>query len=104
MIMNKCDLIHTHALVLFHSRLPYSFIYDSRIHILSHVGDRSTGKSSLWRRLQGLRFNPHHEPTPQIQISHINWVYKSHEDNVKVEVWDVVDKGFVRKCSISACV
>ena len=47
-------------------------------------GDRRTGKSSLWRRLQGLTFNPNHVPTPQIQIAPIKWVYKSHEDNVKV--------------------
>ena len=42
-------------------------------------GDRGTGKSSLWRRLQGLTFSGNHIPTPQIQISSINWVYKSHE-------------------------
>lgn len=32
-------------------------------------------------------------PTPQIQTGTINWSFKNSEDTVKVEVWDVVDKG-----------
>lgn len=31
-------------------------------------GASKTGKSSLWRRLQGLTCNPMHLPTPQIQV------------------------------------
>lgn len=41
-------------------------------------------------------------PTPEIQCATINWDFKSHEDNVKVEVWDVVDKGLqLKKNSIN---
>ena len=32
-------------------------------------------------------------PTPEIQTATINWSFKNTEETVKVEVWDVVDKG-----------
>ncbi|KAH7047697.1 hypothetical protein BKA57DRAFT_463145 [Linnemannia elongata] len=58
-------------------------------------GDIRTGKTSLFERLQGHPFPNEHNyrTTAQIQVANIPWQYAHTKDIIKVEVWDVVDKG-----------
>ncbi|KAI1312242.1 Rab-like protein 6 [Mortierella claussenii] len=58
-------------------------------------GDIRTGKTCVFERLQGLPFRNEHEykTTEQIQVANIPWQYPHTMDIIKVEVWDVVDKG-----------
>eukprot|EP00941_MAST-03F_sp_MAST-3F-sp1_P000005 g5.t1 len=54
-------------------------------------GERGTGKSALIRRLQGKDLLEKYYATSEIQTSHISWKNESSNDQVKVEVWDIVD-------------
>ncbi|CAH1765317.1 2704_t:CDS:2 [Entrophospora sp. SA101] len=44
-------------------------------------------------RLQGEVFSKEYLSTPQIQVANIQWDYIHTNDVIKVEIWDVVDKG-----------
>ena len=56
-------------------------------------GQRKTGKTQLLRRLQGLDFIAEYTPTPEITTAHLIWTCPATDEKVKVEFWDVVDKG-----------
>lgn len=59
-------------------------------------GDKGTGKTNLWRRLQGQSFNPNHVPTPELQSATITWNFKSSSEEIaKVQIWDVVDQALL---------
>eukprot|EP01012_Entosiphon_sulcatum_P009364 TRINITY_DN1523_c0_g1_i1.p1 TRINITY_DN1523_c0_g1~~TRINITY_DN1523_c0_g1_i1.p1 ORF type:complete len:825 (+),score=149.93 TRINITY_DN1523_c0_g1_i1:43-2475(+) len=62
-------------------------------------GAPGVGKTQLLRRLQGRAFEPLYTRSSRISAATINWRYEDSEEVVKVEVWDIVDKGFVESTS-----
>lgn len=65
-------------------------------------GSRSSGKSSLFKRLKGEPLNLDTELTPEIQIASINWELKTADDHSKIDIWDVVDDGYLLESTSSA--
>uniref|UniRef100_A0A5K3ENP8 Rab-like protein 6 n=1 Tax=Mesocestoides corti TaxID=53468 RepID=A0A5K3ENP8_MESCO len=60
-------------------------------------GERGTGKSALFSRLKGEDFDVEYVPTDEIRVACILWNYQPTSETVKVDVWDVVDKGRQRE-------
>ncbi|CAH8669760.1 unnamed protein product [Schistosoma bovis] len=56
-------------------------------------GDRNVGKSALLSRLKGEQFKEEYIPSNEIQLANIHWNHQNSQSVIKVEVWDVVDKG-----------
>ncbi|KAK4475122.1 hypothetical protein MN116_002209 [Schistosoma mekongi] len=62
-------------------------------------GDRNVGKSALLSRLKGEQFKEEYIPSNEIQLANIHWNHQNSQSIIKVEVWDVVDKGKPRSVS-----
>eukprot|EP00013_Stygamoeba_regulata_P003582 CAMPEP_0177639174 /NCGR_PEP_ID=MMETSP0447-20121125/5882_1 /TAXON_ID=0 /ORGANISM="Stygamoeba regulata, Strain BSH-02190019" /LENGTH=920 /DNA_ID=CAMNT_0019141187 /DNA_START=149 /DNA_END=2911 /DNA_ORIENTATION=+ len=55
-------------------------------------GARQSGKSSLFRLLEDKPFVAEYHPTPAIDATQVNWIYKMRDLAAKLELWDIVDR------------
>jgi GTPase SAR1 family protein len=65
-------------------------------------GSSKSGKTSLFRSLQGKKVKGVYKSTPQIQAAMLNWKYDDSPDVVKLDVWDVVDNASAASMSTSS--
>lgn len=54
-------------------------------------GDTQVGKSSLFLRLKGYGFEDNYTPTESLNVTSINWNYKTTDDIVKIDLWEATD-------------
>jgi GTPase SAR1 family protein len=54
-------------------------------------GDNRVGKTSLFLRLKGYGFQEEYTPTESLNVTSIDWNYKTTDDVVKIDLWEAVD-------------
>lgn len=64
-------------------------------------GEKCCGKTCLIRMLQQEPFVEQYNATQSIAATHLDWCYKSTNEQVRVEVWDVVDQAKNTKKPVS---
>lgn len=47
-------------------------------------GARRSGKTTLLKRLQGLKFDSEYDPTKEIKTTHVEWNYRASDEMIKV--------------------
>ena len=50
---------------------------------MNYRGDRASGKTTLFKRLQGEKFSEEYEQSEEISVSAIQWNHKATDDIVK---------------------
>ena len=61
-------------------------------------GDLQTGKTSMWRRLQGLSYVARVEPSRELGVATLDWKCDTSPDQVKVSDGHCVDLPFPQPC------
>jgi len=59
-------------------------------------GDNRVGKTSLLLRLKGYGFDGDYTPTESLNVTSIDWSYKTTDDIVKIDLWEAVDSASKR--------